>query len=387
MFSFFDYKTFIRIAIKSFCSGNHEKTPLTSKRIVFLICFFFLFPIFQVINAICFKLDELFFPAFRDVQLKQPVFIIGNPRSGTTHMHRLLALDSKRFYFFKAWEIIFPSIVQKKCLKLVGKIDALFGSHFHRFILDREKRSFQDLNKVHPSGLFLPEECEFLFIHIFSTYNLLFLFPIKNEFDWFLNFDSMLSAEEKKRIMSFYIECIKRQAFFKKSDGQFLSKSPGFSSKVDSLYQYFPECKIIYMLRSPMEVVPSVYSLVTELYLSAIDLAVDDEMLENVYQMVKTFYNYPLDRLAEKETSSYYIVNYDKLAKNPKTLITDLYKHFGFELNSDYMAMLNMEDQKAQKYVSRHQYSLAKFNLSKTQIVHDFEKIFDHFEFVKDNFE
>ena len=51
------------------------------------------------------------------------------------------------------------------------------------------------------------------------------------------------------------------------------------------------------------------------------------------------------------------------------------------------LILLDTEDQKAQKYVSRHQYSLAKFNLSKAQIVHDFEKIFDHFEFIKNNFE
>ena len=37
--------------------------------------------------------DKVFFPALRRVEVRNPVFIIGHWRSGTTHLHNLLAAD------------------------------------------------------------------------------------------------------------------------------------------------------------------------------------------------------------------------------------------------------------------------------------------------------
>jgi hypothetical protein len=384
MLSFFDFRTFYRVARKSFFPDVGDWAPLTPQRLVFLIVFFILFPVAQLFTALCFKLDDIFYPEHKNLQIKEPVFIIGNPRSGTTHMHRLMALDEKRFYYFKTWEIVFPSIIQKKILSIVGRIDRFLGSPGYRFIVKRERKSLADLSNVHHSGLFLPEECEFLFMHIFATYNLLFLFPIKNEFQWFMHFDKMLSSEEKSRIMRFYVDCIRRHAYFKKHDGYFLSKSPAFSSKVESLFEYFPGCRILYMVRSPLEIVPSVYSLVTEVYRSAIGISVNDEILASVYQMVKMFYTYPLDRLKEKEYSSYFIVNYENLIKSPKNTISAIYDHFGYEIAPNFLETLNAEDHKATKYMSKHHYSLEKFNLSHDQILSDFDEIFDRFGFSRD---
>ncbi len=42
-----------------------------------------------VIKTITLSLDAIFFPGFKNVEIKQPVFIIGHPRSGTTFMHKL----------------------------------------------------------------------------------------------------------------------------------------------------------------------------------------------------------------------------------------------------------------------------------------------------------
>ena len=382
MLTFFDFRTFFRIARRSFSHEVDDVVSLTPKRIVFLIAFFVLFPIGQLFTTLFLKLDDILYPDHKNTQIKEPVFIIGNPRSGTTHMHRLLALDTKRFYFFKTWEIIFPSICQKKILTALGRLDERLGSPGYRFILKREKMALTELGKVHPSGLFLPEECEFLLVHIFSSYNLLFLFPFKDEFNWFTHFDELLSAREKKRIMGFYVDCIKRHAYFKKHGGQFLSKSPGFSSKVESLFEFFPEGKVIFMARSPLEVVPSVFSLVQELYRSTLNITVTDQMLGDSYQMIKAFYDYPLARLDTKEDLSYFIANYDQLAQSPLSLISKLYRHFGYELRPEYQQQLNREDEKANRYVSKHFYSLGQFNLTPEQIFHDFKDIFDRFDFI-----
>jgi len=96
----FDFKTFIKFAYFSIRKPKEVPSRFTLKRFFFLISFFTIFPLAQVFNRICFLLDDLFFSDYRKIAIKQPVFIIGNPRSGTTFLHRLMAQDQERFYFF-----------------------------------------------------------------------------------------------------------------------------------------------------------------------------------------------------------------------------------------------------------------------------------------------
>lgn len=378
MRSFFDFKTFLRIFRKSFSSTDTDALELNLKRIVFLICFFTIFPMVQIFNAICFIIDGLLYPEYQQIKTGEPVFIIGNPRSGTTNIHRLLSQDKGRFFYFNTWEIIFPSIVQKKMLLLLGRLDRLLGHPLYKTIQRKEKKAFSRFNQMHPTGLFYPEECELLFIHIFSTYNLLFLFPIKGEFDWLLDFDQSLPATDKDRMMSFYIECIKRQACYLGHQGNLLSKSPAFSSKIKTLYQYFPNCKMIYMIRSPLEVVPSVFSFAEGISRSTADFKINQEMFDNIYQMTKIFYEYPLSCLAEQDPGSYAIVRYDDLISRPSQVIASIYKRFGFEITADYQHLLEKMDENARKYNSKHRYSLEQFHLTEEKIRKDFKKVFDY---------
>ena len=45
-----------------------------------------LYPLLAGIDFVCFALDHVFFPGFRRVQVKAPIFVLGNARSGTTNM-------------------------------------------------------------------------------------------------------------------------------------------------------------------------------------------------------------------------------------------------------------------------------------------------------------
>src|SRR6201995_5278706 len=51
---------------------------------------FALLPVRQAISATTLGLDHLFYPRHRKQSIDRPIFIIGNPRSGTTFLHRLL---------------------------------------------------------------------------------------------------------------------------------------------------------------------------------------------------------------------------------------------------------------------------------------------------------
>src|SRR5688572_26821538 len=65
------------------------------------VFFIFLYSLHQLISLFFRLLDEIFYRGYKKVQIKQPVFIIANPRSGTTYLHRLVALDDERFTYTK----------------------------------------------------------------------------------------------------------------------------------------------------------------------------------------------------------------------------------------------------------------------------------------------
>jgi hypothetical protein len=68
-------------------------------------------------NTLCFLLDYLLFPRLWTQKVHKPIFIVGQARSGTTLMHRLMAADGDHFSYFLYWETLFPSLVQKKVIR------------------------------------------------------------------------------------------------------------------------------------------------------------------------------------------------------------------------------------------------------------------------------
>ena len=49
----------------------------------------------------------------------RPVFILGHPRTGTTHLHNLLSLDTKQFSYANTFQVGFPSSFL--CFEKIGK--------------------------------------------------------------------------------------------------------------------------------------------------------------------------------------------------------------------------------------------------------------------------
>ncbi len=288
-------------------------------------------------------------------------------------------MDEEKFFYFRTWEIMFPAIIQKKFLSFLGRIDQRLGGIGGKTIRNIEAKRLKHFNKMHQTGLFFPEECELLLIHIFSSYNILFYFPVA-ELNWFHRFDISCPPADRKRIMTFYRECVKRQAFFKGNKGRLLSKSPGFTPKIQSLYEYFPGCSILCMIRNPLEVVPSMLNLVSEICKSA-KVESGPVALDKAYEMAKFYYHYPLSCFEQVSESTFKLVQYDELVRNPSKLVRSIYRQFNFSLNSRYADILRTEDQKAKAYKSRHRYSLDQFHLTREQIIADLKEIFNRFGF------
>jgi omega-hydroxy-beta-dihydromenaquinone-9 sulfotransferase len=115
-------------------------------------------PLRATVTAVCFFLDGILFPGLWRTRVKTPVFIIGHARSGTTLAHRLMGAD-ERFSTFKYYELLLPSLLQKKLVRLVAWIDArLLGRRIERRLQAWEARKFGPTQHIHKMGLTIPEE-------------------------------------------------------------------------------------------------------------------------------------------------------------------------------------------------------------------------------------
>ena len=82
---------------------------LLQKKYFFFILFLVLYPVLLIINRIFLFLDYILVPEFEKAKVKEPVFIMGVNRSGTTFFHKLLA-SSNQFSTTKTWDLIIPSL-------------------------------------------------------------------------------------------------------------------------------------------------------------------------------------------------------------------------------------------------------------------------------------
>ncbi len=87
---FFDFRLYFKVIGLVLSDTPKPKRLFIHLTLIFLITFWAAF------NAVFLLLDYVCTPLFQKTEIKQPVFIVGNARSGTTFFHRLLCGDEIR---------------------------------------------------------------------------------------------------------------------------------------------------------------------------------------------------------------------------------------------------------------------------------------------------
>ena len=357
-----------------------DRAPGVRPSLRFRLRFFVGFTVVELFNAFCLLLDGLLVPGWRRARIEEPVFLIGNPRSGTTILHRVMAGDEQRFFCFRTWEILFPSVLQKMFLSAIGKLDRLAGSHLRALLERVEAARFKQFQHVHRIGLFLSEEDGLLLFHILAASVLRWLFPDAG-FERIARLDVAVDPQDRRRIMDFYLGCVRRQAWLTGRGRTFLSKNPTFSGKIASLETHFPGCRFVYLVRNPLDVVPSLISMGRHVMRSRAGVEPDAELDEQVYEFIKFNYIYSLDRISAMPEDRAIVVNYEDLIRQPKEVIQRIYKQFGFSLTPEFETRLDRDVEKMQRYRSRHEYSADRYSVTRERIAADLRPIFDRFGF------
>ncbi len=381
----FNFALAAKLTFLQFFRSKDSPLQFTPRRRMAMLLWYLVIPIHQLLTFICFYLDEIFFPAYRKQEIKAPVFIIGNFRSGSTLLQRLLARDPDHFTSMNIAEIyIAPTLTQRAFWKFIGGIDRLlFGGRGRKWLQGRD-RAWLDTIQMHKVGLFTPDEDEGLLITIWSTMFLQFVFPVMDELTPYDRFDEEVPELQRKRIMGFYRAIIRRHLYDAGGDRIYLAKSPGHTARIESIYEFFPDAHIIYLARNPLRLVPSALNFFKYIwnYMGVPDGA--RRFQSAMFRQFKYWYLYPLQRFRDKPEARYRVLRYNDFVANIEGTIEKLYTWMDLPLLDVFRHTIEQVVKANQAFESDNVYTLDELGLTRDLIRKEFAEVFDLFQFSRE---
>jgi len=379
--SYWNGKDFARFLYHNFFFNRGTNYRLTTKRLgVLLLALGIYLPAEFLVWSGLF-LDEILFHGYRNIKIKQPVFIIGNPRSGTTFLQRTLARDTKNFLSMRTWEIFgSPSILMRKTLRLGVRTARAIGVGISKRI-HRMEALWKENDPIHRLKLRAPEEDEYLFIHNFSTMKIWSFAAIEEEADPYIFFDEVIPEPEKDRMMDFYESCIQRHYYYHGGkDRHYLSKNPNFTPAIETLLDRFPDGKFIYLIRNPLKAVPSHVSLKEREWQLLGSPLKEYACRDFILRSSEYWYDYPLKKLKELPEEQQIVVRFDDLVANTKKTVQEIYQRFGLKMSIDFSDLLAVETERARSHRSQHHYSLEEMGFAPQFLETEFASIIDEYQ-------
>lgn len=317
------------------------------QRLLVLCVFLPLLIALQLVHWIGFLLDEILFRGYRRIDIRQPVFILGTPRSGTTFMHRLVALHGGTTTF-STWEcLLAPSISERYLWQAVAALDRLLGRPAGRLAGWIGRQLFAWLDDVHPLALSAPEEDYFALLPVLSCFLLVVPFP---EADWLwrlARFDRDVDAEERRQLLGWYRRCLQKHLYFHGRDRVLVSKNASFAGMAASLVEAFPDARLIICERDALAVIRSQFrALRGGMKLFAIQEN-DSRFRSNLLDSL-SFYYQNLDRIeAALDPGRVIRVPLWTLSEDPRSVLGRIGERFG--LAGDERLTRALEDYEASK--------------------------------------
>ncbi len=326
------------------------------------------------------SLDHVFFPGFRQVPIDRPIFILGNPRSGTTFLHRFL-LETECVSAFELWEMLFPAVTAHKAFGgLISKLGSVSPAKYHGS--DAHATSLKDVETDDVASFikYLDEGFTWCYFYAWDD-------EWGSELSRSIFYESEEPAERRERVYAFMEACWRRNMYLK-GKRRFVAKSSLYTLRTDSLLQRYPDCKLIYLVRDPLETIPSGLSLITNVLERAYNMfeSTDPERLRKYLNNLYRASCYMYERFDQVQREggipqkNLKVITYPNLLKNLESTITELLDFLEIEPVPSFFDTLKVEDEKQRNYQSKHKYSLDKYGLTEEQIRRDLSFVYDKYD-------
>jgi omega-hydroxy-beta-dihydromenaquinone-9 sulfotransferase len=354
--------------------------PFRLRRWAYVFFFTALFLAFLGLVILGRALDHLLCWRFRKQPLREPVFIIAPPRSGTTLTQKLLSLDADRFVNLKMYQTIFPAVVFQRGFNGLARLDCVLGRPGERILGWCEKKWFGGWDNQHKMRLNQPEEDDALFLYAFASEAVYLLFPYVEQL-WEAGFLDALPPAKRRKLMRYYRSCLQRHLYANGPDKTLLSKATQSCGTLESLQEEFPDGRFITIIRHPYQTLPSHVSLFVPVWQAhSPEITKDGEISRAYSRQAIEWYKHLFKFRTRIDPARYHCIDYRDLVRNPRAAIEQVYAHFGWPMSDALRTRLDEATQRQEKFKSKHEYTLEEYGLSKEWIQRELGDLLHHYE-------
>jgi hypothetical protein len=312
--------------------------------------------------------DRTRYPAIAQERIRQPIFITGLPRSGTTFLHALLAQDPA-CRTPQVWEVMHPSPPPETATyRIDPRIEATQKA------LNWIEMLMPDFEKCHTIEARLPQEC-------ISMTDLSFLSYLFESMYFVTSYRRWHDRQDKRPAYQCHRQFLQHLQWHCPG-AHWVLKAPSHLMALDSLFEVYPDAQVVLTHRDPLKVLPSCASFARVLrapFTGPIDLkALGAEVSRRWAESAELVTQL---RSGQKQPrGSFFDVGYPDLVRDPMAVVRGIYDHFDRELTSEAeVAMRNYVVQNPQHKKGTHIYSLDEFGLDPARERSAFQKYTDYF--------
>ena len=355
------------------------KTRFSVRRWAYVLFFTCLYGVMWLIVALGRALDHVCFPGFKGQPVREPVFIVAPPRSGTTLTQTLMSLDEERFVYNALYQTIFPAVSFQRCFDALLWLDRKLGRPMGRIVGWAERKWFGGWDDMHKMRFNRPEEDDGFFVYTFVTEAIFLLFLHVDEL-WEAGFQDALPRTKRRKVMEFYRSCLQRRLYASGPGKTILTKATQSSGAVESLLEAFPDGKFITIIRHPYESVPSHVSVfwpVWQAHSPALKKAGPES--KAYARLAVEWFRHLFEFRQKVNPDQYYCLDYRDLTRDPKAALEKLYGHFGWTISEAFRERLETATRRQREFKSKHEYALEEFGLSREWIQEKLGSVLDYY--------
>lgn len=316
------------------------------------------------------SLDNVFFPKLATTKVVKPIIIVGNPRTGTTFLQRWL-VDNGFGVGQHLYRSLYPSIILQKLIRpFLPVMERFSPARFHNTAAHDTNLGSIETDDVTAFFRYLDGFFLYGFILAWHDDDLKPMVDPKvrdtsvRDFDWF--------------------EAVWRRNLVAQGGTRQIAKLFSTGPRTPAFLARFPDAHILYMVRDPLEVIPSTFSLVTGVLDKAFDywkLPADlrDRYNERLYlACVDLFRYFHEDWTSGRiDKSRVMVVSYDRMMKDFDGLMAEMAVFFDMKPTPEQMAAIKKTADEQRAYESKHKYKLEKYGLDADRIRRDCAFVYD----------
>lgn len=298
-------------------------------------------------------------PGYRDVNIR-PLVITAMPRSGTSALHRLLAVDPQ-FQGLQRWLAAAPMV--RPPVSEWSRHPAFQASKADTDTFNKESPEFAS---AHEEAAHAVEECMEVLQQGFVSNMFASRFPTPTYTQWLLKSSERDSYHRYADVL--------RLIGLEEQHKRWLLKNPGHTWHPDLLFEVFPDAQVIQTHRDPAAAIPSLCSVLHMLH--TVTVGRDNARPDRLGLVEVAKWRMAMERtqaVRKLRPDRFFDVDFREFHADPMRVVGNIYAHFRLELTDDVKGrMLHWLRMQPPEQKTGHRYVPETFGLTTAGIRAEF---------------